>query len=983
MAKSDKNLQAELDNSKTYSESVKNAFHEEMKLYEDFYAKITHHATTHRQITFNNLAEIKEKLEKLKTEAKSIKDSLFYHEEYEIVDRQEIIATTENGTHRQNESFLEYHYQDKADILNSLDYLNKALIQTRTSFFESYQRYYLKNIFENESFFNYFLDASKEFNEILDRHQSEILELFLRLDEEIKNMDNSISQIIKRKNRTVSKSNRFFEEEMKNFIDNQLLFSAESDPTSIDIQALISDKIHQFETIKSHIAEEDKKISSMFRRDYQELYQQVLARQLTQKSNLISEKLSFFDDPESSLKELKMRILSAKEQGNNIALKDAINLYQKAKKHLEIRKQAEKKSAKLIINVETDKRSLLKEYRISTNRILMELERYLDLFQSLMNKDTFLAQAIGDYSSKIIKDELNRLSILQLNKELKTNINYDIESLKIKSKINEIELEMTYVVKKQMVLQEIELLDTIAQAQQFLLYNKAKFVRSQLDIKKDAWSIGRLEKAMNVHLDYLHATSNISRTIQSQFFDKVIRQIRSEETHHIHVQAAASKVKLVLKEFDIKALHFKTMMENEMAYIVMQSSRVNEENLIHHEFILTTYQNQMRFSKEQIELADNEYRLRVEAIQRTINEEKTYFEDLIRNKMRGYEKTRKQVEDEYESKLYQNRNVYSQTEDSKIHKILDKEAKVLKKNHDEFMSKWLKDMTKDPVVESAKRRIRELQEDFIDAMEDALSLRDETLLQMADIYEDAKSHYHVLKPFLDNKMNVLDPEFYHAVERINKRFSYKLKLAEAILDEESKGLLEEYLKVYFEPQELVEVASYEPLLTQLTTAREEERTKYEQKMQQIEDEFKADMSLLDQEEIKFDESMILIEQAQKFKFDTTKKQLETDADNISTEYEAAKQNHNAKRNSSIQTLTTEYETALIKNRKYIESLSLDFSKLLGIYEPYIKTQKKDPLIRKILSGNHKTYRKRLKKSEKQIISESKSIQFIKKNSSSE
>ncbi|MBU0997348.1 MAG: hypothetical protein KKE16_04805 [Firmicutes bacterium] len=979
MAKTDKSIQKESDNFTSYRKSVGEAFHKELKLYEDFYSKITHRATTHRQITLNNLTEIEEKLDQLKKDASQIKHSLFFHEEYEIVDRQEIISHTEMSAQNQNQSFLEYHYQDKNEILNSLDYLNKALIQTRTSFFDQFQRTYLENIFENESLFNYFLDSSKEFNQILDRHQSEILELFLSLDEEIKNMDDSISQIIKRKNRTVSKSNHFYENEMKFFIDNQLLFSAEADPTSVDIQALISDKIRQFEVFKKHVQAEDEKITRLLNNEYCSLFDQVLARQLNQKSNLISNSLHFFEDPEKSLEELKMEVLRAQEKNDKIKLREAIQLYQKAQKYIEIKKQSEKRTESMLKKFEKEKKAILLEYRINSNKITTELERYLTLFEELMDKDTFLAQAIGDSSSKIIKDELNRLSILQLNKELKTNINYDIESLKIKSRINEIEMEMSFMVKKQMLLQEIELLETVNKVQLFLLNHKASYVHAKMDIQKESKYIGRLERALNVHLAFLHETSDISRKIQSEFYEKVIRQIRSEETHHIHVQEASSKLKFALKEYDIKAIHFKTMMENELAYIVMQSSRVSEENQIHHEFILTTYENQMRFSKEQIELAESEYRIRIEALQRTVNEEKTYFDDLIRNKMQKYEKNRKQAEHEYESKLYQNRHLLSETSDPKIHKILEKEAKDLKKNHEEFLTKWSKEMMKDPLVESAKNRIQELEEDFLDAMEDAKKLRDETLLQMVEIYEDAKNHFEVLKPFLDNKMNVLDPEFYHMLERINERYHYKLKLAEAILDQDTQELLDAYVKVYFEPQVLADPENYRPLLNSLISAREEARQRYEEKMKQIENDFLQETSLLEQEEIRFDESLNNTKLTQKAKYESSRKSLETEVDQLSLEYETAQSDHSLKRTTSINTLTEEYESALINNQKYIKSLTIDFNKILKSYQPYIKIQKKNKDIRKILSTNRMIFKTQLKKTKKELKKRTKAFEFTKKH----
>ncbi len=978
MAKSNEALQPDIDNLKTFTDKSNEAYKNELKLYEDFFKKITHHASTHRQISINNLNEIEERLKALKASTKDIKNSLFYHDEYSIVERQEIIASTESLVQKQNLDFLEYHFNDKNELLSSIDYLNKAMFQTKTTFFDEYERQYLSVILEHDQFYEFFMNATSSIHQALDEHQKDISSLFTKLDDEIKKMDDSISEIIKKKNRSISLSNHFFEDKMKHYVDNQLLFSAQSDPTSIDIQALVSDKFQQFELFQEYALEEDQKYVSYIRQEYTSLFEKVLKRQLARKSNMMTDTLSFFDNPEAQLNKYKENILEAHKTKNQQKLKENVRTFQKAKKYKKYYHQLELKSKKILKKVEFEKINLLLAYRKHSYLTLSNLNQYLDLFTSLMTIDPFLAQVIGDYSSKIIKDELNHLSILQANKELKSNINYDIESIKIKNKINNVELQLTHEVKKQLVLQEIDLLKTVSILYQQIYSHKASIFHKQLSVKKDSLQINKIQQAINAHLLYLHQSSNISREIESKFIENAITQIRSQETHHIHVSEAASKIKLKLKEFDIKALHFKTLLENETAFLVEQSSRVSEETDIHHTFILTTYENQMRFSKEQIDLAETEYRLRVEALNNTIQEEKSYFEDLIRNKIKKYELLIKQEDNNYQAKLYQNRHLLSETTDHKIHKILDKEAKKFQTTYTSFKSKMRKELEKDDLIESAKRRMRELDEEFIDAMDDALKLKEETISQMSSLYDDAFEHYQVLKPFLENKMNVLDPDFYYQLERINKRYLYKLKLAEAQLDNETETLIDDYRKIYFEELPSENIQNYDLILDNLHSARENAENDYANKLQFIESEYLTESNNIDIVGKQFDNNLDLMIKAQNERFAQSEKELSAEVTVLEENYRVAKLSLNDKLEANVKKYMDEYLMALANNQKFITSLSTDFDKLLISYKPYIKMLKKDKRVQAIFNTNHKKNKHITKTALKEIKLATKKFNMIEK-----
>ncbi|MCK5731841.1 MAG: hypothetical protein KAH13_02380, partial [Tenericutes bacterium] len=124
----DQKVAKNFDNFQTYEDKLKMASDKELKMFEDFYQSIKGRAVSHRHTTLNNLHTSKESLSKLKEQAEELKDSVFYHDEAVIVDRQGIISKTEHLIHIENRNILDYEFSQAGERIDSLDYLNKALI---------------------------------------------------------------------------------------------------------------------------------------------------------------------------------------------------------------------------------------------------------------------------------------------------------------------------------------------------------------------------------------------------------------------------------------------------------------------------------------------------------------------------------------------------------------------------------------------------------------------------------------------------------------------------------------------------------------------------------------------------------------------------------------------------------------------------------------------------------------------------------------
>ncbi len=963
------------DNFRAYEEKIKDANQKELDMFEAFYSRIKDKAEEHRQVTLNNLRESKETLSELKQKAEELKDSVFYHEETVIVDRQKIISRTENDIHHENRVILDYEYSQADERIDSLDYLNKASIQTKLNFFEDFRDHYAKQIFNQDLLYQFFQKKTDEFKRILDQYHQEVLEDFHALDNEINDMDMQISLLIQEKNEKLNAVNRFYKEEMANYLDNQLTFSTNDDPTSLEMQALISDKIEQLEKFRNHLLDQEQKVKQTLNEEYLKLYHKTLDRLLKKKGNLLFEDSFFFYHPEASIQQLKQDIVEA-ETHKFVSLKRMIKTYNQAIKYKSHIAECERKAKQLTKKFLRLKKAIFLEYQKDTRHLILQLEHTYKLYLELIKVDPFLAQIIGDNTTKIIKDELNFLSILQVNKEHKINVNFDIKTQKLKQGINEVESELAYHSERLMLRQDIELIDVIKDIEHFFINHQYDAALVTNALHKEKLLIERLETAINYHIDFLIKESNVNRKFLSMITQILNADIRRKESHNIHVVDAAAKIKLALKEYDILALHYKTMYENEKRFLVMQSHRVNNESDINNDFILTTFTNQMRFATEQIHLAEDEYKLRVESIMTAINEERNYYFDIIEHQMRDYKERQKVISDAYQAKLYHDSYLLTETEDKHLIKALEKQIERNKATHDQEVASIEALIAKDQVIADAKRRLRELDAHLEVALDDAQTLRDDTIQEMTELYQEAEHKYNMLKPYLENKVNILDPSFFNGLEKIKKRHAYKIKVAEIELEDKTKAFLEEYLKIYFKEQPEINRDLYLSQIEELENERRLVRDEYQQKIEKSDLLYHTRIAENDRLATELLAKTESLKQSLEAKHLASRKQKMIDLENLEKQFTAESERQKSTFSTDISQLTNEYEQSLIDNQKYYQNLTGAFDRIVASYTPYIKKARQNHSIKMIIKETQKQMKKEQKTIEKKLKKASKSLTYL-------
>ncbi len=943
------------DNYEIFKAKIKAGNDEELALFKRFYDDVNIHANSHKHITLANLDEVKESLDTLKERALKLRESLFYHDETVIVDRQEVISDTEKKVHKENLNILNFERNQASDKIENLDYLNKVAIQNKFNFFTKYIDIYAKTIMNFDETYDYYEGKTTSVDKIFNKYKEEILESFNILDQDIAEMDSRILDLMKQKNSKLNDINSFYNRERKNFVDNQLTFSLAEDPTSVDIQALISDKIFQQEAFKKHILHQEVKVQKILNNEYNELYQKTLDRLLNQKGFQLFQDVKFFDHPDKYIENLKQKLVFAKENEEK-GIASLIRVLKKAENHEKIKTRCEKRAKGLTKRFLHQKKKVFLEYQKDARNLIFQMEKYYRLYLELLKIDPFLAQIIGDNATKIIKDELNFLSMLEMNKEYKINVNFDIKMLKIKQQINEIEAKLIHQIDRLTLLQDIDLLYSLQDIQIFFYENKIDAQKAKNKLLQEKFSVDLLEDAINAHMEHLINMSNVNRKWLSVITEMLISRTRSVESHNMNVIDAASKIKLALKEYDVNALHFNTMYENERKYLVMQANRVDEESEINNQFILTTYENQMRFAKEQVELANTEYRLRVEAIIRAVEEEKNFYQEIIDRRLKEHRDKRKVLEENYQARLYYETHSISESDDPKLTKQLEKQIQKNKKSHDKIVKEMDAEIAADAVIAKSRARLTELEEHTIVALQDATELRDETISEMSELYDVAEKKYQALKPYLKDRIHILEPSLNSTLTKIKERRNYRLKMAEIELETATKDLLENYLHVFFEEMPDIDREKYLAQIDTCETEREQIQADYAGKMEAIDKAYRDKIQANEKENYQLNLDFYAIREEIKAKSDKFITQKKAQIDELEQQHFLESEKRDESFQNEINKMLQEFNSSLVKNQKDFKSLSSAFDKILKTYYPYLKVASNNKAIKKIVKQTEKKIR---------------------------
>ncbi len=418
------------------------------------------------------------------------------------------------------------------------------------------------------------------------------------------------------------------------------------------------------------------------------------------------------------------------------------------------------------------------------------------------------------------------------------------------------------------------------------------------------------------------------------------------------------------------------MYENEKRFLVMQSNRVSEESKINNEFILTTFSNQMRFAGEQISLANDEYKLRVEAIMTAINEERNYYFDIIENRLQKYRKREKSISDEYQAKLYHDSFLLIEATEKTYKRALEKQIVLNKDSHDDQIAAIEEEIGRDESISESKRRLSELDQHFEVALDDAKIIRDDTVNEMTTLYYDAENKYNALKPYLNDKINPLDPTFFNSLEKMKKRHSSKLKVAEAELEVATKDLMDNYLKVFFEEKPEINSELYLSQIEQLEEERSIYEEEYSNKLQKSELVYHTQVKTLETE-LKNIISKVNADKDQlQNRHNKTVNQKQSDLVSLKKHFDTKSEKITSSYRGDVLELTNEYNQSLIQNEKHFINLTKAFDSILDSYYPYLRTASNNRVIKKIVKQTEKKMKHLQSLENKQLVQLSKDNNYL-------
>lgn len=939
---------------------------QEISLYEAFYQRVLKNAETHRQVSLNHIAEIGSRLAQLKVDADELRHRILYHNEEVVVNRQQIIASTETKVHHENQEILSFDHTRLPETLHSIDYLSQALRLSKVEFVDMYSRLQSMGILNHESVFEYFHDKSARVEMILSKYNQEVYDAFQELDHKVSSMDQVLTDLLKEKTDKIQRTNQVFESELRHYLDNQLTFSAEEDPTSVTIQALSSDKWNQFYAFQTHENDKYLQLKERWEDEYRLLREQLIHDYLYEATVQLNVDKDIFNHVEQKTAEYEALLptLNPKTDSKRIAQVHR-HLYA-LQKYPSLLASAQKQAKKRLSKQHQRRKGLIQTAAFFTLEQIYELNKNVNEYQALMSVDPFLAQTIGDQSSIMIKDYRTTIELLRVNSELKTNIEYDIQMAKLKHEINQLEVQQMFFVKETLLKQERDLLLELLNIHPYLLNRSKELFVEKKQLAKERYRQECLEQTARFHLETLLEQNAIHRQHLVSLTELMIHHIRLSESHEIYVGDAKGELDYLLKQYDMKALYFKTLYENELSYLVSQKTRTEEGQKTHYDFVLTTFLNQMRFAEEQIKLANLEFRSRLESFLHVLDEQKIYQQSQIDQLTHAYESKMKRLDEEYQASVYASSHLLNEVSDKKQRLALQKTATQSK---NEYESKKLvieKAYREHPLLVEAEEHHSRFDVQTAKAMEEAERLRDYTISVYSEMYHKAKDRYDTLKPYVDQNINVLDSVFFDHLELIKQNYRRALSEAELELEQLVEPHMQKFLQVYFSDQDQPRKLDYQDLVVRFQSQKQEHEILYQTRIKEMDAQRLAKEKELDQnyqlQLQQIDQLLPVIDQRQNaltVEYDKALKSLHKE--------QVESQNRKASEAiQTIKTLTTEYERALKNHQKMAVSMKQDFAKVVKSYEPYIRLQRKHTNFEQVLKQVRKE-QKHLYRLERQAI----------------
>lgn len=898
---------------------------DELTFFNEFKSRIDHQIKSNRHITINNVKALDQSLSEIREKAKELTDSIINHDDYMIVEKQKIISKALKKIHNYHQEVYQLESDALEDRVYSIENLHNHLIETNLDYFNTYKLFLSGTIDNVHLNYDFLKQKNEQFNYIIEKHFKEVTSSFKTLDEKINDIDEDIKVLIETKSFREDVLDEFFNIEIQNLLESQYNFCINEDPYSDDIAHLTEQKKEQFSQFKQFIERQENRLIQNYKDEIEEAFK----RYYHQKYNQNHQQL-----------------------------------------------QSEKFAKRKIKPLLKEKMNIIYDFKKANHITKMSLKLALDLYLNFYKTDPFLAQIYFDQGSRVISKEVDFTRLYKLNKSLKYQIYYTHKLTEMNFNITLSEHQFVHHLKNQFLSQEIDIINMIKDIKVFFIEHQSSIDASQIALKRDKLYILFLNDLVNAYIDCQIKKESINRQFLSEFTQIANRNVHTKADYDIALIDKTSDILLAVKESQIDTMHFKHLYENEKRMLLIQQNRLESENHINYDLLVTTLKNQMRFAKDQIILAEEEFKLRLSAIVHNIDSERIHYYDMITHEVELKEESAQSEFSSYQKNVYDLIAEIEHAKDQKLINKLEKELTQVKETYRKHINDILYRFQHNERIVLYKKRLNELDMYLEDAYLSASKLRDATITEMDEIYRYAEAKLSELENNVDPHAYPLDDILYESLQESKKRLNEKLKYAELTLEHKIENSIEVYKKAYFETN--IKYDSQEIL--DLLDVYQNDLTMVNHQYHQTLDKINVNYSLRTES---FNNEILALQQQYQFKINqvidtknTIIKQKNDEINKRDIQFNKDVVLLKKKHQNHLNELLEEYLKNIDDNQKFNHRLDHQYRKLTNQYNPYIKYSRKSKNIRKIYKHVLKKNKIESKDIVKQIKKDIKHLQLF-------
>lgn len=667
---------------------------------------------------------------------------------------------------------------------------------------------------------------------------------------------------------------------------------------------------------------------------------------------------------ENDLKDLRLEIIRADKKGDEATLSELFSEYNRKQKASEgLFEEKLQKKAKSKVTPKTKKINA-KLFALEKNHLKQRFEQRLSEEKERLDKNDSKERFKLREDNKALTDDLTHNQriidyLLKQSEKFETLTDQIIEFKRV--------LDEHLLIKKQAFLElESTMLEALpACEQQFKEAQLLLSKRFRLKTFEDARIGAQIKYEIDTHSlqrDKHQRLAKIDKRITDEKNSKLIESLEREEDIQSEKIYQRALIELADKEYELQLLKIQSLYDNEIDLTNVQAKRLNIGHDVNESMVSTTLESQINFAKQQIKYAHNEYDLRLENIEQTLQKEREYAQEKLDEHQQPYKTDRHDIIKERDQKLED--LAYKQalfTDDKDKRSLKDQENK-LRAHYDEKIKAIEAQEAKDPYVKRYKKQIDTAENRAEKAREDARDIRDKSIATYESMLESSEEKLRQYKEAKDQSELSSTVE-HDAKSTAHQRYDENIEEAKALYEEKiqdpTKRLetLDEQLKAIHESTELKET------IAQLETEKASIKSSIEARMEESLNTYNENHAAIESEKQSFleqhDKALSALKKQKSSAPSATQKDIEHTIKDTSERLSTERQQLKATITRELDTLHKTLEREKKALDKIITPPARAYEKHINKYASLQKDREKR--IRKDLTQEYKVQLRTLKR----------------------